>query len=210
MMSRTWLCPIVLVAACMNGPYAPGSRAVGDTCEYARDCAAPSEPNAQVHCPCGTCEKTYILQVQCGADAVVCQPDEVCSSLGGPEGGCIKDAKLGGSCAATACLPGLYCDAQNICVEPAAVGGACDPRDESSCAAPAFCAGATSTCALPGGVGAACDFLRYERAECGDGTACSLDNRCVPILDNGASCPDDTGCTSGYCTPDHVCETRSC
>jgi hypothetical protein len=194
----------------MNGPYAAQSRAVGDSCEYDRDCAAPTEPNAEVHCPCGTCEKTFRLGFSCGADAVVCASDETCSSLGGPEGGCIKDAKLGGSCVATQCVPGLYCDAQHICVMPPTIGGACNPHDEDSCAAPAFCDGVTSTCAMPGAVGAHCDWLRYEREECSEGTACSLEsNTCVPILDNGAACTDDAGCTSGYCVHG-ACETRSC
>ena len=52
---------------------------------------------------------------------------------------------------------------------------------------------------------------RIYRDECQPGTACSIaSNTCVEILENGASCTDDAGCLSGYCTPDGICETRSC
>jgi hypothetical protein len=208
-MSRPLSCLVLLLCAC-EVQHAAHSVSQGDSCNYDRDCAPVD--GAVVDCPCGTCEKYFDLGFSCGADAVVCTATQTCSSLGGPEGGCIPDADLGGSCASTQCLPGLDCNqTTQTCVVPGALGAACDATDEDSCAKPTFCAGTTSTCAMPGGAGAACDWQRIYRNECVDGNACSLvTNTCVPILDNGASCTDDAGCTSGYCTPDQSCETRSC
>lgn len=124
-------------------------------------------------------------------------------------GGCIDDAKLGESCAATACLPGLYCArGMQTCVTPAPLGGACEPRDEDSCALPNFCEAATRTCVPPGKAGAPCDFLR-ERDECEPDLACNLMNTCNPVLENGAACVDDTGCLSDFCEAG-VCATRVC
>jgi hypothetical protein len=199
----------VAFASCATTHHVPGTVEQGGECEYDRDCA-PVE-GANVYCPCGTCEKTYPLPIQCGPNAVVCKPDETCSSAGGPMGGCVPDAKLGESCATTNCLSGLWCGPGQLCKQAAPVGEACDARVEESCAAPAYCDGLTQKCVQPGAAGAPCDSNRIYRDECQAGTACSIvSNTCVEILENGASCTDDTGCLSGYCTPDGICETRSC
>jgi hypothetical protein len=197
---------VILCVAC-SGPQSH-SVAIGGACQYDSDCARPSD-GGDVHCPCGTCEEDYPLPLHCGPAGTVCSADETC--VLSTVSGCMPSAKLGESCAMVNCVSGLYCDRTDRCATPGAVGQPCDPKIEESCAAPAFCDGASATCAAPRHPGEACDWKRYDRAECEAGSACSLvSNTCVTRQLNGASCTDDAGCLSDYCTPDHLCQTNRC
>ncbi len=213
-MPRTSYVVIALVsafAACAPASNPAHSVAIGGSCNYDVDCVIPTDaPNAIASCACGTCEEQYQLGVTCGDDGRVCNADETCAFSADGSGGCMPSAGEGASCEVVDCLPGLFC-ANAVCARAAAVGASCDPTNEDSCAAPAFCDGASATCVPLGATGAACDWTRYERAECVAGDGCSIvSSMCVEERDDGATCTDDAGCLSGFCAPGGECETRSC
>ena len=77
----------------------------------------------------------------------------------------------GEDCSASACEPGTFCSADNLCVPPSDVGGACD--DFVPCVDGLFCSG-EGICTEPAEPGAACD----EFVGCVAGYEC-VENLCV-------------------------------
>jgi hypothetical protein len=217
-MVRSWcfrFAALAALAAGCNGSHAPGSVPQGGSCEYDRDCAPVK--GAIPQCACGAsgdnvCGAVSPVPVGCGDASRVCSDTETCTfDAAHPNGACVPDATAGQPCDATNCMPGLFCNASQVCEAAHAAGQPCNPDDQTSCAAPAFCDTKTSTCQALRAVGQPCDPGEIDRAQCVSGAGCSLVKQvCVTPEPNGSPCPDDVGCLSGYCDPSGTCQTRSC
>lgn len=210
---RASWCLVALFAGCA-ADHAPGSVAQGDACDYSIDCAPVK--GGVVQCSCSTdgsgpvCGASYPLTVGCGADNLTCTDSETCAfDDAHPNGACLPSAPLGQSCELVNCLSGLFCDDAQVCEAARAVGEPCDTDDQTSCAAPAFCDLMTAKCSALRLLGDPCDSAQLDWPECIAPAACNGSNLCVTPQPNGASCTDDYGCLSFFCSGG-TCETQPC
>jgi hypothetical protein len=209
---------LAVFAAC--GPATPGSVALGDGCEYDRDCTPPTadqlpldagpgfiEFDYRAVCQCRVCTLVGFSRLDQRCGAVTCTPDESCW-FGALGGFCVANVGEGESCAMADCRAGLYCDA-GTCAKQHAPGDTCKYDNQSSCLTPAYCA-KSGRCMLPGGEGATCDSDLYEQHTCQVGLNCTLANVCVVPQLNGAACADDFECLGGTCSLAGRCESTRC
>jgi len=219
MLSRISPC-CALIAALVGcsgsvpGDITPGSVPKGGACHYTIDCApVPDGGIPGCECPIGQsgnrrCNAVFPIDVVvvCG-NGVSCSINERCTTSG-----CVPPSASAGESCDGSCLPGLYCNAANLCETPHAAGEPCDVDHlQSTCVAPAFCDTTTSICVEPRGVGEACDPNDIYHTECASGLDCSLVSAtCVAPQPDGAACLDDTYCLSFYCSPTGRCATKPC
>ena len=210
-------CPLIAAlvgcSGSVPGDFAPGSVPQGDACHYTIDCApVPDGGSPGCECPIGQagnrrCSASFSIDVVVVCNGVTCSVNERCT----PSGCQPPSANAGESCAG-GCLPGLYCNAANLCEAPHAVGEPCDvDRVQVTCTAPAFCDTTTAVCVEPRAAGESCDSNDIYHAECTSGLSCSLvGGTCVAPQPDGTACLDDTYCLSFYCAQTGHCETKPC
>jgi hypothetical protein len=205
----TCLLPLLL-SACEAA--APGSVALGESCQYDIDCAPVDGGIASCMCISGhtdspRCQASFLGPVffHCGSDdGPICDEKHTCRAGTDPLGECLPNADRGQSCAELLCLPGLFCN--GVCENPRGAGEDCDPRDQKSCAAPLFCSPSTSKCTAPGQLGQPCSnadefATEGEAVVCVTGLVCSpMSGTCVAPRPNGGVCQVFSECLSRKCS----------